>query len=87
MSWGYSISQVYERPNENWTGVAGGTLDGYVSPPNSGTGGGGGPGGGGNGSGLQMLLDGAGQVWAKNSIGNGGWTQETPAGETAISAG
>jgi hypothetical protein len=28
--------------------------------------------------GNQMILDSAGQVWAKNSIGNGGWTQETP---------
>jgi len=35
----------------------------------------------------QMLLDSAGQVWAKSSIGNGGWTQETPAGETKIAAG
>ena len=48
-------------------------------------------GGGGGGevpnSGLQMILDGSGQVWAKNSIGNGQWTQETPAGETAMAAG
>ena len=28
--------------------------------------------------GLQMLIDGAGQVWAKNTIGYGGWTRETP---------
>jgi hypothetical protein len=34
-----------------------------------------------------MILDSAGQVWAKSSIGNGGWTQETPAGEAAIAAG
>jgi hypothetical protein len=31
-----------------------------------------------------MVLDSAGQVWAKSSIGSGGWTQETPAGEKAI---
>jgi hypothetical protein len=34
-----------------------------------------------------MVLDSAGQVWAKSSIGSGGWTQETPAGEKAIAAG
>jgi hypothetical protein len=34
-----------------------------------------------------MLLDSAGQVWAKNSIGDGGWTRETPPGHTAIAAG
>jgi hypothetical protein len=39
------------------------------------------------GNGLQMLLDSAGQVWAKNSIGNGGWTLETPPGHVAIAAG
>jgi surface antigen len=37
--------------------------------------------------GVQMILDSAGQVWAKRSIGNGGWTRESPAGEKAISAG
>jgi hypothetical protein len=37
--------------------------------------------------GVQMILDGAGQVWAKSTIGYGAWTQETPAGEKAISAG
>ena len=35
----------------------------------------------------QMLLDSAGQVWAKDTIGNGGWTLATPAGEKAIAAG
>jgi hypothetical protein len=34
-----------------------------------------------------MMLDGVGQVWAKRLIGTGGWTQETPAGESAIPAG
>jgi hypothetical protein len=34
-----------------------------------------------------MIMDGAGQVWAKNSIGDGGWSLETPAGEAAIAAG
>jgi surface antigen len=37
--------------------------------------------------GSQMLLDSAGQVWAKNTIGDGGWTRETPGGHTAIAAG
>jgi surface antigen len=43
--------------------------------------------GGGDATALQMLLDGAGQVWAKNSIGDGGWTRETGPGHTAIAAG
>jgi hypothetical protein len=34
-----------------------------------------------------MLLDSIGQVWAKTGIGNGGWTQETPAGEKRIAVG
>src|SRR5258707_11982925 len=39
-------------------------------------------------SGVQMLLDSSGQVWAKSAtISSGGWTQETPTGEVAISAG
>jgi surface antigen len=43
----------------------------------------------GGGSSAQMILDGDGdgQVWAKSTIGYGAWTQETPAGEKAISAG
>ncbi len=59
-------------------------LDAYTNGSGAGGPGSGGPSGG---PGFQMLLDGAGQVWAKNSIGNGGWTQETPAGEVAIAAG
>jgi len=39
------------------------------------------------GSGVQMLIDSAGQVWAKNSIGTGNWTEETPSGEKVIAAG
>jgi len=35
-------------------------------------------------NGVQMLLDSAGQIWAKNTIGNGGWTLESPGGEKAI---
>jgi surface antigen len=39
------------------------------------------------GSATQMVLDGAGQIWAKTGIGNGGWTQETPPSEKAMAAG
>ncbi|HEV7563659.1 MAG TPA: hypothetical protein VGO24_09180 [Solirubrobacterales bacterium] len=35
----------------------------------------------------QMLLDGGGQVWATAGVVGGAWTQQTPPGETAISAG
>lgn len=34
-----------------------------------------------------MLLDSVGQVGAKNSIGYGAWTRETPAGEKKIAVG
>ncbi|HSW66078.1 MAG TPA: CHAP domain-containing protein [Bacillota bacterium] len=37
---------------------------------------------------LQMILDGSGQVWARNTATLGmDWTQETPTGETKIAAG
>ena len=37
---------------------------------------------------VQMILDGSGEVWARNSIGGtSGWTLESSAGEKAISAG
>jgi hypothetical protein len=35
----------------------------------------------------QLLLGGDGKVWAKNTIGDGGWAEEAPPGEIAIAAG
>ena len=39
------------------------------------------------GGGTQMMLDSSGDVWAKNSIGSGGWTEEVSGNQTKISAG
>ena len=39
------------------------------------------------GGGTQMMLDSSGDVWAKNSIGSGGWTEEASGGITAIATG
>jgi surface antigen len=48
---------------------------------------GGGGGGGPTNTGVQMILDGVGDVWGMNSIGSNQWTQETPNGESKIAAG
>jgi surface antigen len=43
--------------------------------------------GGGSGGDVQMIMGGDGTVFAKDSVGDGGWNQETGSGEAAIAAG
>jgi hypothetical protein len=70
--WGYpSNADVYEESNESNTGPGGGSLDGYVSPPNQ-PGGGSGPGGGpSTGGGLPPPVGGAGEGLAAVATASG----------------
>lgn len=84
---GKPIVSQYNRAGDGNYSTEARSADHYIdlngsAPVSPGSGGGPAPN-----SGVQMIMDGTGQVWAKNSIEYGNWTQETPAGETAVAAG